>query len=192
MRAALLSLEKVSPADSPEPSLAALKVPKADLRRLALLRLFQRQLLHDPRVQATLRRGGDDDDPEVRRMAFLLSLYTREKLLQALRQRDPELHRQLVELESGTLPALEEMPMKTAPARRPDPPAAPGSGGAALQNLASQIERLGQMGLLPPEKVDQLREQVAQISERGPGSLEPLLAHLRSFFERHFPEEHHS
>ena len=39
---------------SPEASLTALGTPHADLRRLALLRLFQR-LLHDPRVQAALR-----------------------------------------------------------------------------------------------------------------------------------------
>ncbi|HKI30321.1 MAG TPA: HEAT repeat domain-containing protein [Gemmataceae bacterium] len=100
-RAALASLEKVHGRDSPEASLTALGSPHADLRRLALLRLFQRRLLHDPRAQAALRWRGDDPDPEVRRVAFLLSLHTREKLLRALRQRDPELNRQLTELESA-------------------------------------------------------------------------------------------
>jgi ParB family chromosome partitioning protein len=100
-RAALASLEKVHAPDSPEASLTALGSPHADLRRLALLRLFQRGLLHDPRAQAALRWRGDDGDPEVRRVAFLLSLYTREKLLRALRPRDPELNRQLTELEAG-------------------------------------------------------------------------------------------
>ena len=83
------SLEKVHGKDSPEASLSALGTPHADLRRLALLRLFQRRLLHDPRVQAALRWRGDDPDTEVRRVAFLLSLHTREKLLAALRERDP-------------------------------------------------------------------------------------------------------
>jgi ParB family chromosome partitioning protein len=100
-QAALSSLEKVHGADSPEPSLQALTAPHADLRKLALLRLYQRQLLHDPRAQAALRWRGDDSDPEVRRVAFLLSLHTRENLLKALRERDSELNRQLNELESG-------------------------------------------------------------------------------------------
>src|SRR5262249_23161706 len=46
------------------------------------------------------RWRAEDEDPEVRRTAFLLSLYTRPALLQALRQGDPELQRQLVELET--------------------------------------------------------------------------------------------
>ena len=100
-RAALASLEKVHGADSPEPSLTALTAPHADLRRLALLRLFQRGLLNDPRSQAALRWRGEDQDPEVRRVAFLLSLHTRDKLLRALRERDPELQRQLSELEGA-------------------------------------------------------------------------------------------
>jgi ParB family chromosome partitioning protein len=74
------------------------------LRRLALVRLFERKLLHDPRVQSALRWRGDDPDAEVRRVAFLLSLHTRERLLRALRERDPELHRQLTELETGSEP----------------------------------------------------------------------------------------
>jgi ParB family chromosome partitioning protein len=100
-RAALTSLEAVYGADSPEASLTALAAPHADLRRLALLRLMQRRLLNDPRVQAALRWRGEDQDPEVRRVAFLLSLYTRDRLLRALRQRDAELQRQLTELESS-------------------------------------------------------------------------------------------
>jgi ParB family transcriptional regulator, chromosome partitioning protein len=101
-RATLASLEKVHGADSPEASLTALGTPHADLRKLALVRLFERKLLHDPRVQSALRWRGDDPDPEVRRVAFLLSLHTREKLLRALRERDPELDRQLTELEAGS------------------------------------------------------------------------------------------
>jgi ParB family chromosome partitioning protein len=99
--AALASLEKVHGAASPEASLTALAAPHADLRRLALLRLLQRGLLHDPRVQAALRWRGEDPDAEVRRVAFLLSLHTRANLLRALRERDPELQRQLGELEGA-------------------------------------------------------------------------------------------
>jgi ParB family chromosome partitioning protein len=109
-RAALSSLENVHGAGSPEPSLAALGSPHADLRRLALLRLYRRGLLSDPRAVAALRWRGDDADPEVRRVAFLLSLHTREKLLRALRSRDPELDRQLTELEGASAEAAAAAP----------------------------------------------------------------------------------
>jgi ParB family chromosome partitioning protein len=113
-RSALAGLEKVHGKDSPEASLAALAAPHADLRRLALVRLYQRKLLDAPRVEDALRRRGEDPDPEVRRVAFLLSLYTRELLLAALRKADAELERQLGELESGNLPAMEEKPVGVA------------------------------------------------------------------------------
>ena len=59
-------------------------------------------MLGDPAVQSALRRRAEDADPEVRRTAFLLSLHTRERLLEALRSVDPELQRQLAELEGAT------------------------------------------------------------------------------------------
>ncbi|MBY0228595.1 MAG: HEAT repeat domain-containing protein [Gemmataceae bacterium] len=100
-KAALASLENVLARDSPEASLTALGTAHADLRRLALVRLMERKLLHDPRAESALRWRGDDPDPEVRRVAFLLSLHTRGNLLAALRQRDPDLARQLAELEAA-------------------------------------------------------------------------------------------
>ncbi len=102
-RAALLSLEAVHAKTSPEAELIGLKTKHADLRRLALVRLFQRKLLDLPRVQSALRRLGEDQNADVRRAAFLVSLFTRDKLVEALRARDPELHRQLYELETFTL-----------------------------------------------------------------------------------------
>ena len=57
----------------------------ADLRRLALLRLYHRRMLEIPRVQAALRRRCEDADAEARRLAFLLTLYPRPQLLAALR-----------------------------------------------------------------------------------------------------------
>jgi ParB family chromosome partitioning protein len=190
-RAALASLEKVHAPDSPEASLIALNGPHADVRRLALLRLFQRKLLHDPRAQAALRWRGEDADPEVRRVAYLVSLYTREKLLGALRQRDPELQRQLAELESGTLPAIEQAPAPAAsPSRRgsPAPAAAPAAAGepfpAAAQfglpeiaatgpgspptdpdALAARLQELIRQGFLPPAMLEQLQ----QMQSRSPG-----------------------
>lgn len=98
-QAALLALESAYPADSPEANLAALATTHADLRSAALLRLSARKLLGHPAVQSALRRRAEDPDADVRRIAFLLALSTRPALLQTLRSRDPELQRQLADLE---------------------------------------------------------------------------------------------
>jgi ParB family chromosome partitioning protein len=95
--AAMLALGKVH-GDSPEGWLLALRSKHADVRRKSLVRLFRRGLLKDARVQTALRQRTEDEDAEVRRIAFLLVLHPRERLLQALRERDPELKRQLKEL----------------------------------------------------------------------------------------------
>jgi ParB family chromosome partitioning protein len=152
-RAALASLEKVHGADSPEASLTALSSEHADMRRLALVRLYQRKLLHDPRVQAALRWRGEDQDAEVRRVAFLLSLYTREKLLQALRRRDTDLHRQLTELESGTLPEMVAATPAKAAARpeQPTAPAAAPTGVPDFDSLVARMEQLAQQGAVPAQ-----------------------------------------
>jgi ParB family chromosome partitioning protein len=120
-RSALAVLERLSGPKSPETSLTALGSKHADLRRLALLRLLQRKLLHDPRVQAALRWRGEDEDAEVRRIAFLLSLYTRDRLLRALRGRDRDLSRQLGELEAAA--AATDAEVAVGPASRAGPTA---------------------------------------------------------------------
>lgn len=158
-KAALTSLENVHGSRSPEASLTALKSTHADLRRLALVRLYQRKLLQDTNVQAALRWRGEDGDPEVRRVAFLLSLHTRERLLKALRARDPELDRQVVELESGTLPTMEEKPAVSAP---PPVQAAPAAVAppppAHLDALISHLERLAGLNKWPPQLLEQLKK----------------------------------
>lgn len=111
-RAALMSLESVHAKTSPDADLIGLKSKHADLRRLALVRLFQRKMLDLPRVQSALRRLTEDKDASVRRTAFLISIFTRPKLSEALRARHQELHRELFELETFT---LEEEP-PSAPA----------------------------------------------------------------------------
>jgi ParB family chromosome partitioning protein len=98
-QAALAALEKVYDPQSPDGNLVALNSKHADLRRLTLIRLLQRRLLQHGKVQAALRWRAEDKDAEVRRTAFLLSLCARDKLVHALRARDPELDRQLLELE---------------------------------------------------------------------------------------------
>ncbi len=194
-RAALVSLEKVHGADSPEASLTALGVPHADLRRLALVRLFQRKLLHDPRAQAALRWRGEDQDPEVRRVAFLLSLYTRERLIQALRPRDPELDRQLTELELGTLPEMAVAEEKVAPTEEgPTPPeetpaqpqetSTPAAGvlGELTRDVVlARLEELGRQGTLPAPLLQRMR-QLLQRSAVFPAS---FLNMIRAQIEAH-------
>src|SRR5262249_26418989 len=60
-QAALASLEKVYSTKSPEASIAALNSQHPDLRRLALVRLFQRELLDNSTARAAIRRRCEDD-----------------------------------------------------------------------------------------------------------------------------------
>jgi ParB family transcriptional regulator, chromosome partitioning protein len=175
-KAALTALEKVHAPDSPEASLVALGSSKADVRRLALVRLFQRRLLHDPRVQGALRWRGDDADPEVRRVAFLLSLYTRERLVQALRQRDPDLHRQLTELEEGTLPTLRSLgTTEAAPESDRNEP-------DAVADIIAKAEELVRLGQLPAHVVEYVKR--AQSISRDTRVLDQLKALLEQLAER--------
>ena len=124
--AALAALESAFDPNSPEASLSALKSKHADVRRQALVRLLQRGLLGASGVSTALSRRLEDDDQDVRRTAFLLLLSTRPPLLALLRQRDPELNRQLSELE-GTPPTTDE----GAPGRKPKGPKARSKGAKA-------------------------------------------------------------
>lgn len=94
------ALESVYPADSADANLVALESDHGDVRRMALIRLLQRKLLSEARVQSAIRRAGDDAEPDVRHFAFLISLFTSDKLAQAIRERDADYHRLLWELET--------------------------------------------------------------------------------------------
>jgi ParB family chromosome partitioning protein len=87
-------------APSAESGIVALRSKRADIRRLVLVRFFQRKLLGEAEVQAALRRHEGDADADVRRAAFLVALMSRPALAEALRARDRDLHRQLWELET--------------------------------------------------------------------------------------------
>jgi ParB family chromosome partitioning protein len=118
---ALAGLEKVHDSQSPEANLLALNSKHGDLRRLTLIRLFQRGMLQHAKVQSALRWRTEDKEAEVRRAAFLISLFTREKLVGALRVRDPELHRQLHELETFSLDAAADKAADTEHAEEAEP-----------------------------------------------------------------------
>jgi ParB family chromosome partitioning protein len=135
--AAVVGLESAHGPHSPEANLAALASSHADVRRAALLRLYRRELLAEPAVQSALRRRLEDADPEVRRTAFLLALYTRGRLLQVLRARDPDLERQLKELEAGPAGSAESSTPAGEPPGKKKAKAAqttPASDGPALDD----------------------------------------------------------
>src|SRR5690606_38284897 len=92
---------------APEASLIALRASQADIRRTALIRFYQRDMLALPEVQAALRRFSADPDAGVRQAAFLISLLARPKLAAALRCRDKQLHRQLHDIETARSPVDE-------------------------------------------------------------------------------------
>jgi ParB family transcriptional regulator, chromosome partitioning protein len=98
--ASQMLLEKVLGASSPEANLIALTAKQADARSLALVRMFQRKMLADRRVEAAIRRAGEDADAVVRQHAFMVGLLSKERLAAVLRFREVGIHRQLHNLES--------------------------------------------------------------------------------------------
>ncbi len=99
-RAALFALEQIHTGATPEASLLALASDYEDIRRLALIRIYQRNLLDNSQARSAVRRSCEDEHPSVRHTSFLLSLLARPQIVVALRARDAELHRQLHELET--------------------------------------------------------------------------------------------
>lgn len=102
--AALDALEALDPSKPQEALLTALRSSRPDLRRVALIRSFERKVLELPDIQAALRRHGEDADAEVRQTAFFCSLLSQPTLAQALRERDRDLHRKLNEIEAAGKP----------------------------------------------------------------------------------------
>ncbi|MBA4066455.1 MAG: hypothetical protein C0501_22630 [Isosphaera sp.] len=100
-KAALAALESVFPADSPRASLTGLTSKHGDVRAAALVRAFERKQLDDPAIQSAIRRRLEDDDGGVRKVAFLLSVVSKPALAGVLRAGDPELNRQVNELEKA-------------------------------------------------------------------------------------------
>ncbi|MBA3546581.1 MAG: HEAT repeat domain-containing protein, partial [Nannocystis sp.] len=105
--AALVALEALHHASSPAAELIALRATQADIRRTALIRFYQRDMLGVPEVQAALRRFSADADAGVRQAAFLVSLLTTPKLAAALRFRDKRVHRLLHDIEAAPDPTAE-------------------------------------------------------------------------------------
>ena len=100
-KAALAALETVHDAKAPTASLTALTSKYGDTRAAGLTRAYERAMLDDAAVQSAVRRRLEDDDADVRKVAFLLSVESKPDLAGVLRARDTELNRQLNELEKA-------------------------------------------------------------------------------------------
>ncbi len=100
-KTALGALETVYDAKAPTASLTALGSKHGDVRAAGLIRAYERWLLEHPAVQSAIRRRLEDGDAAVRKVAFLLSVLSKEQLAGVLRASDSELNRQLNELEKA-------------------------------------------------------------------------------------------
>ncbi|HEY8376786.1 MAG TPA: HEAT repeat domain-containing protein, partial [Nannocystis sp.] len=117
--AALAALEDLHDKSSPEAELIALRATQADIRRTALIRFYQRDMLALAEVQAALRRFSADADANVRQAAFLISLLSRPRLAAALRCRDRRLHRLLYDIETAPSPIDEVKAAAKAEDKKP-------------------------------------------------------------------------
>ncbi len=106
-KAALAGLAAVFAADPPQAGLVALGSKYGDVRAGALARFYERRVLDDPRVRSGRPRRLEGADAGVRRVAFLVSVLARFNLANYLRRADPDLHRQLNELQGSDKPASE-------------------------------------------------------------------------------------
>jgi ParB family chromosome partitioning protein len=103
LRLYALSLLEAVYGDSPKASLQALAVAQPDLQRAALIRLYQRHLLQDMEVQRALLLAQADKDANLRHTAFLVAILSQANLTQALKALEPDLARQLQDLEDFEL-----------------------------------------------------------------------------------------
>ena len=103
LRLTALSLLEGIYGNSPKASLQALNVAQPDLQRAALIRLYQRKLLQDMEVQRALLLAQADNDANLRHTAFLVAILSQDNLTQALKALEPDLARQLQELEDFEL-----------------------------------------------------------------------------------------
>jgi ParB family chromosome partitioning protein len=86
------------PKDSPEPLRLCFERGPADLRSEALVRAAFAGLLTTPELSRLLSRALDDEDGEVRRLAFALQVLLRQRLAALLSDRDEDFSRTVQEI----------------------------------------------------------------------------------------------
>lgn len=96
--AALEALSALHSQQSPEPLRLAFERGPADLRAEALVRAAFAGLLTSPELSRLLSRALDDEDGEVRRLAFALQVLMRQRLAALLTGRDEDFKRTVQEI----------------------------------------------------------------------------------------------
>ncbi|BBM84584.1 HEAT repeat domain-containing protein [Candidatus Uabimicrobium amorphum] len=97
---ALDSLGDIYGEDSAEAEITAFESSKEDIRRLALIRLLQKKLLSQLNVQSILRSSLEDKSDTVRFTGFVICLLQDPVLVEVLRSKSSDLHRQIYEIEN--------------------------------------------------------------------------------------------
>ncbi|WP_372365070.1 HEAT repeat domain-containing protein [Candidatus Uabimicrobium sp. HlEnr_7] len=96
----LKSLGEIYGEKSSEAEIIAFGSDKEDIRRLALIRLLQKNLLSDLNVQSVLRSSLEDKSDTVRFTGFVICLLQDLVLVEVLRSKSSDLHRQIYEIEN--------------------------------------------------------------------------------------------
>ncbi|WP_437817181.1 HEAT repeat domain-containing protein [Sorangium sp. So ce1078] len=148
---ALDQLQKLHP-DSPEPLRAAFERGPADLRVEALIRAALAGWLSAPAFAPIAARALDDEDAEVRRIAFAAKVIERRALAHALEARDEDLGRAALDIARRAAEVLrrareggEEQPAPDAKAKAKAP------DEAMLQAARGRIPGVGSPGAEPAE-----------------------------------------
>ncbi|WP_437289842.1 HEAT repeat domain-containing protein [Sorangium sp. So ce406] len=148
---ALDQLQKLHP-DGPEPLRAAFERGPADLRVEALVRAALRGWLSAPAFAPIAARALDDDDAEVRRIAFAAKVLERRALAHALEARDEDLGRAALDIARRAAEVLrrasaggDEQPAPEAKAK------AKAADEALLQATRARIPGVGSPGAEPAE-----------------------------------------
>src|SRR5262249_39801272 len=97
-RVALAELVNVHPAGSPDPLRAAFERGPADVRAEALVRALDTNVASTPAFEPALGKALDDEDADVRRIAFVMSVVAAPELQAWLDGRDEEHGRALADV----------------------------------------------------------------------------------------------
>ncbi|MGK4006492.1 HEAT repeat domain-containing protein [Sorangium sp. So ce1036] len=148
---ALDALEELRPG-SPDPLRAAFERGPADLRAEALVRAALSGWLSAPGFAQVAARALDDDDPEVRRIAFAAKVLERRPLARALEARDEDLGRAALDIGRRAAEVLRRA--RAGDDERPAQDAKESAGAAddaAIQAARAAIPGAGSPGAEPTE-----------------------------------------
>ncbi|XYI00685.1 HEAT repeat domain-containing protein [Sorangium sp. So ce1128] len=148
---ALDQLQKLHP-DGPEPLRAAFERGPADLRVEALIRAALKGWLSAPAFAPIAARALDDEDAEVRRIAFAAKVLERRALAHALETRDEDLGRAALDIARRAAEVLRRASAGGDEQPAPDAKSKTRAADeAAIQAARAQIPGVGSPGAEPAE-----------------------------------------